>query len=212
MAIKKYNPRCSMKTHKIALIIILYAGTVLPAAPQERSKFIFGIGAGGGLAVVPYKGEDYSSPWGVRTYTDVYLQPCFSTNFRIGFAPSDRFYICWNSRPNWFTRPVVNEYDEYSEKSTLMGGLAGLSATFYPFRSAEKFFINTLFGYSNLGDAFKATGNHFGTGIGLGVGYEIKRYFTAELNAAISTSEKYYFGGDFRNPVQVNITLNYLTF
>ena len=198
-----------MKKYSILILILFSLYPVTGLKSQERNKFIFGIGLGGGMSVVTYNGEDYSSPWTVTEYSKTYYKPCFSTSFRVGFAPSDRFFICWNSRPNWFAQPLIDEYDE---ESTQLAGMAGLSVSFYPFQTMPKIFINGLFGYSNLGDAFKGTGNHFGTGLGLGIGYELKRYFTTELNFGISTSEKYHYGGDFKSPVLVNLTINYLTF
>ena len=198
-----------MKKYQLLLLIVVLLSPMNYLKSQERSRFIFGFGVGGGTTVITYKGEDYSVPGTVEKYNRTYIQPSISTNFRIGFAPSDRFFICWNSRPNWFAKPLTNEYDE---KSTLMAGIAGLAITFYPSQIRPKLFVNGLCGYSNLGDAFKGTGNHFGTGIGFGIGYELKRYFTAELNMGISTSEKYHSGGDFKNPLQVNFTINYLTF
>ena len=198
-----------MKKYQFLILTLLLLYSAINLKSQERSKFIFGFGIGGGTTVITYKGEDYSVPGTVKNYNKTYLKPSISTNFRIGFAPSDRFFICWNSRPNWFTEPLIDEHDE---KSTLMAGIAGLAITFYPSQIHQKLFINGLFGYSNLRDAFKGTGNHFGTGIGLGIGYELKRYYTAELNFGFSSSEKYHSGGNFKNPLQINFTINYLTF
>jgi hypothetical protein len=198
---------------KTSIAMLLFALVVLTAevSGQTRKKFVLGIGTGGGMSFISYSGEFLNvDTWDYEKQQDNFVYPCLSTSFRIGYAPSENFFICWNSRANWFKRPEVNSYDE--ENVALMGGGAGLGITFFPVKNAPNLFFNGLFGYSNLGDAFKQTGNNFGTQLTFGAGYEIIRHFTAELNFQFSTSQKYYFSGDFKNPLIINLTINYLTF
>ena len=197
-----------MKHIKLFILTVIVLACIHSASCQNRSRFIFGVGVGSGLTYITHEGYDYSDPWNMEEVTQTYLRHSLATNFRIGFAPADNFFICWNSRGHWFPRPM---FDEYDEKTTFASGIAGLGVTFFPFRSQPKLYLNGLYGYSNLGEPMERTGNHFGTGLVFGAGYEFFRFFTAEFVIMVSTSEKHE-SGEMKTPLLANLTLNFLYF
>ncbi len=170
------------------------------SVPGDKNKFIISLGLGGGISLINY--QEYAS-----TFGDNYLRPCFSSNFRIGYAPSDKFFVCWNARTNIFKHQTDTEY---SENFWLAGGGAGLGATFFPFDNQPSLYLNCLFGYSNLFEGFKLDVNNFGTEIGFGVGYVLKNNISAECNFQLGTSDKSQHYGTLKNPVIFNLTVNYI--
>lgn len=174
---------------------------------REKNKIVFGIGAGGGIVHMIYQYIDFR-PQGMNEneIKETVIKPCFSTNFKLGYAPSDRFFICWNARTNWFRS---SQFSEYAETILMAGGGAGLGISFYPFKEQEKIFFSGMFGYSNLFEAFNRDHNNFGTALSFGVGYNLFKYVTAEMNFILTNSEKYSYG-NYEKPKIINFTINFL--
>lgn len=170
------------------------------SVPGAKNKFIFSFGLGGGVSLLSY--QAYSSE-----NKDKYLNPCFSSNFRLGFAPSDKYFICWNARTNFFRQ---KSDEEYPKNDWLAGGGAGLGVTFFPFKNRPSLYLNCLFGYSNLFQGFDYDINNFGTEAGFGLGYVFMDHFSSELNLQLGTSERSHYDGTIRNPMIINFTLNYI--
>ena len=169
-----------------------------------KNRFVFGFGVGGGLSLMKYHGYE-GDPTGFGRKTGV--EPCLSTNFRIGFAPSERFFICWNSRTNWF-KPIINE--PYSGSSYFIGGGAGIGVTFFPFPERKNIYLDVMFGYSNLGKGFKLDVNSFGTELAVGAGYCIMKRLSLELTLQAGSTDKGYYSGSIMNPAIFNFTINYI--
>ncbi len=172
----------------------------------RKRKLILGIGIGGGISILRYHGTDYIDPWIMQEVNEIHAHPCFSTNLRIGYAPSDKFYICCNARSNWFSNAPVSESDD---EEMYAGGGVGFGVTFFPFRRLGNLYINSLFGYSNLFRASNRDKNHFGTILSLGAGYMFYEHFGGELNLLFSSSEKYIYGFYMENPLIINFTVSY---
>lgn len=176
----------------------------------ENSKLgglVFGFGVGPGMSMVAYEGTIYDGPNYEKPVSEVHFHPCLSTNFRIGYAPSESFFICWNSRTNWFKSFAVSEYDE---TESLTGGGAGLGITFLPSRNMENIYVNGSWGYSNIFKSFNRDRNNFGTLLSLGVGYLMINHLGFEINFQVSSSDKYHYGGEITTPFFANFTFNYL--
>lgn len=170
---------------------------------RHENRFVFGIGAGGGLSLIKYTETD--DPYIEPGTGSLYLHPCFSTNFRIGFAPSDKFFICWNGRSSFFKGIESGN----GEKEFLVGGGAGLGISFFPTLGNDKIYFNGLFGYSNIFRGFKDF-NNFGTEIAVGAGYLFSSHLSTELTIQLGTSEKSSGAGLIKNPLVINFTVNYL--
>lgn len=175
--------------------------------PGGMNRFVFSYGLGGGISFATAKTYESEYPWINSQIRTNYLKPCFSSNLRIGYAPSDKFFICWNAKSNFF-REVLSS--EPGNTEWLAGGGAGIGILYFPFGADLPLYITGQFGYSNLFNGFKLDINNFGTEIGTGAGYVILNNFSAELSLQFGTSEKSYYNGSVRNPVILNFTLNYI--
>lgn len=170
--------------------------------PGKRNKFIFSIGAGPGLSILNIK-DIFGNPENTR----MNIYPCLSTNFRIGYAPSNKFFVCWNTRTNWFRSKAGNQSENYSWFS---GGGSGLGISFFPFKNNPSFYFNGLFGYSQLGQDFDFDINNVGTEIVVGAGYIFSNHLSTELNFQAGTSKRSYYDSEISNPVIINLTVNYI--
>lgn len=119
---------------------------------NQRRGFVLGLGAGAGLI----EGEE------VR----------FSSNFKIGGAPSDMVAIYWGSQVDWFS--VDNEL--------FANGVGGLGLTFYAEEESPSFLVNTLVGIASLTPISETDLAFTGFGWGFGIGYEFARHFSTEVN------------------------------
>lgn len=175
--------------------------------PGAKNRLVLTYGLGGGLSYISVRAPDPEDPIGLSYVKTNYLKPCISSNLRMGFAPTEKFFISWNARTNFF-REVL--YSESDKTEWLAGGGAGLGITFFPFRSGLPLYITGQFGYSNIFKGFGTDFNNFGTEIAAGAGYVFLNRFSTELCFQMGTSEKSYYYGSIRNPLIVNLTLNYI--
>jgi len=175
--------------------------------PGGMNRFVFSYGLGGGISFVTAKTYDPEDPWSNSRIRTNYLKPCFSSNLRIGYAPSEKFFICWNAKSNFF-REILSS--EPGNTEWLAGGGAGIGILFFPYGADLPLYMTGQFGYSNLFKGFQLDINNFGTEIGIGAGYVILNNFSVELSMQLGTSEKSYYDGSVRNPLIINFTLNYI--
>ncbi|GEM_PF-5196171 len=175
--------------------------------PGGMNRFVFSYGLGGGISFVSAKTYDPEDPWNNSRIRTTYLKPCFSSNLRIGYAPSEKFFICWNAKSNFFREILSSEPDN---TEWLAGGGAGIGILFFPFGADLPLYITGQFGYSNLFKGFHLDINNFGTEIGAGAGYVILKNFSVELSLQLGTSEKSYYNGSVSNPLILNFTFNYI--
>lgn len=178
--------------------------------PGGKNRLVFSFGLGGGISYLRSKVYDHEYQWDDQGIKTSYVKPSVSSNLRIGFAPSDKFFISWNARAN-ICREVMDS--GFEESDWLTCGGAGLGITFFPSVSLSNLYFSGLIGYSNLynlNKGFEFDVNSLGTEIGIGAGYVIFNRFSAELCIQLGTSEKSYYNGSLRNPLILNFTLNYI--
>ncbi len=180
-----------------------YGEIITDKENPHKKSFFLSLGGGGGLSLLKY--SDGNDPYYQPEITGSYLRPCLSTNFRLGLKVSNRLIICWNGRTNFFK----SVEDATEKKEFLGGGGAGLGVLYFPGDEKRKIYINGLFGYSNI---FKGLSdiNNFGTEILFGAGSMITNNISTELNIQFGTSEKSYGSHIIKNPLIINLTLNYL--
>ncbi len=119
-------------------------------------------------------------------------------------APSEKYFICWNARTNFF------RFETDEENEWFAGGGAGFGVVFFPFKNHPSFYLNCLFGYSNLFHGFEYDVNNFGTEICFGTGSISVDRLSTELTLQMGTSEKSLYNGTLKNPIILNLTLNYI--
>lgn len=178
--------------------------------PGGKNRLVFSFGLGGGISYLKSKIYDHEFQWDDHGIKSGYVKPSISSNMRIGFAPSDKFFICWNARAN-ICREVLGS--GFEESDWLTCGGAGLGITFFPSGSLSHLYFSGLIGYSNLYNLNKGLEfdvNSFGTEIGIGAGYVFVNRFSVELFVQAGSSEKSYYNGSLRNPLVLNLTLNYI--
>ncbi len=194
----------------IFIILICLAHQVI-AQEHKKNKFVFTAGGGIGLAVIPYKGTVFDpGNFELTTRKKSYFVPGEAANIRLGYAPSERYFVCFNIRMTMMQSP---QFSEYYEKETLVEGIMGIGFSFYPLAQNRKFFLNFLYGFSDIGPYTETNyDSHFNAGLSAGAGYHFIRRATVELDFLIGNSEMYIGGGDTWGPCMVNLTVNFINF
>jgi uncharacterized membrane protein len=181
------------------------------AQDHKKNKFVFSAGGGMGLAIIPHKTTEFDQNI-FETYTvnKNYFLPGIASNIRLGYAPSERFFVCFNIRMTMMATPRF--YLEY-EKETIVEGTMGLGISFYPLRNNPNLFINTQYGFSDIGRYTDSNyDSHFGTGITAGIGYHVLRRLSVEIDLLIGNSEMHIGGGETWGPCMINLTANFISF
>lgn len=150
------------------LIIIVFALISGVSFAAERKGFILGIGAGGSSIALTQKNGSQSTK---------NVESGLATNFKIGYAPTDELEIYWSSKVAWFNL----------NSSELIAGVAGLGVTKYFGGSAPCPFVSVGAGYANIQDYNVTQDQYLGTGLYLGVGYELIEHVNVELDMLYST-------------------------
>lgn len=175
--------------------------------PGGKNRLVISYGIGGGICFIKLKDYNVDIPPYTNGSAENYAKPCLSSNLKIGFAPSENFFISWNARSNFFRNIVEDDFDD---SEWLTGGGAGLGITYFPFKKTVPVYFSGLFGYSNIFHGFELDVNNFGTEIAFGAGYVFLKNISAELSFQLGTSEKSYYYGSVYNPLIINLTLNYI--
>lgn len=175
--------------------------------PGGKNRFVICFGTGGGVSFIKLKNYNQDNPPFTNGSEENYVKPCISSNLKIGFAPSKKFFVSWNARSNFFRNIVEDDFDG---SKWLTGGGAGLGVTFFPFKENVPVYFNGLFGYSNIFHGFELDVNNFGTEIAFGAGCVFLKNISAELCFQLGTSEKSYYYGSVYNPLIINLTINYI--
>ncbi len=197
---------------KILILLMLFCAVhQISAQNHKRNKLVFSAGGGLGLALIPYKGTDFDPVnFELITKRKSYFVPGAATNIRLGYAPSERYFVCFNIRMTMLESP---RFSEYYEKEILVEGIMGIGFSFYPLSENRNFFLNFLYGFSDIGPYTETSyDSHFNAGLSAGAGYHFLRRATVELDFLIGNSEMYIGGGDTWGPCMVNLTLNFINF
>ncbi len=192
--------------NKILATILILVFHFSNGLSQKQNGLIFGFGLGGGINIVNYEKHDYSY-YDEEISTELLAKPGLSTNLKIGYAPTERFYVYWNSRTNWFKEPVTYEY---SEDDVYASGVGGIGFTYFPFKNALNFYTTFQVGYSNFVNFSNPTRNNLDSAFSLGCGYEVFPRINTELNIGYGASDKSDYSGYLKNPLHINLTINYL--
>ena len=178
---------------------------------KYRKGFIIGIGYGR-----QSYNMDLTTSDGYYSDTYEYDERGAATDFKIGFAPSNKVSIYYSSKVAWGVF--------YEESTATVAGL-GFS-TFMnsspdewspsPFFSASYGVATFVIDYT---DEFYTENYYTGTGLSLGFGYEFAKGLTIEMNWVIGSTEYeedlYGYGSTITNELDfsfVMLTANFLSF
>ncbi len=175
--------------------------------PGGKNRLVISYGAGGGMSFITLKDYSSDNPPYNHESKENYVKPCISSNLKIGYAPSSKFFISWNARSNFFRNVVEDDIDD---SEWLTGGGAGLGITYFPFKKKIPVYFSGLFGYSNIFHGFELDVNNFGTELAFGAGYVFHKNISTELSFQLGTSEKSYYYSSVYNPLIINLTINYI--
>ncbi len=181
---------------------------------KYRKGFIIGIGYGG----QSYSMDITSSSDGYYNYSDTYEydETGAATDFKIGFAPSNKLSIYYSSKVAWGV---------FNEKSTAT--VAGFGFSIFMNSSPDEWNPSPFFsaGYGlatfvlDYSDEFYTENYYAGTGLSFGFGYEFAKGLTIEMNWVIGSTEYeedlYGYGSTITNELDfsfVMLTANFLSF
>ena len=184
--------------------------TTAPSEHKGRKGFIIGLGLGPGITI-------YSS-WADRRYPGLkaskFPESKFSVNsdFKIGFAPSNKLLICWMSKVAWYREKPshVGPYTalrSYTEDVVWANGIGGASVSYF-FRSwAPSVYIFGGPGYALLSAPFDDYSTSSGFGFAVGGGVEFTRHWCVEGSLAYGAPS---VAGATTHNASLKITINWL--
>jgi len=174
---------------KYLSFLVLFLLTInAHAQNNQRKGFILGIGVGPSLHSSVNSGRESME---------------FSTNFKIGFATSNKLSLYWNSQVDWFNQ------ERWGEKELFVYGIGGLGMTYYVNEKAPSLIINALIGVSSVSSLETSSGGYFGLGVGVGLGYEFARHWSTEINFTYGKPKRSYYEQEIGS---ARLTVNYLMY
>ena len=150
----------------VVVAMMLSLSNVAQAWDGERKGFVLGIGVGGG-----YSNFGLEDNYGVLT------------NFKIGYAPSNRTLVYFQATNVFFE---ATSYGWYYEDDFYSDALGSLTVQYhFDDKPSGSFYGLGGIGYHNLMN-WDESDNQIGFGARIGVGYEFARHFSVEAMVAQS--------------------------
>ena len=166
-----------MKARTLALVLVLVLLMAIStwAFDGQRKGFILGGGLGLGMT-------SYTQTIGVGALSitsDRETKGAFMTDFRIGYAPSQKVAIYYTNKVSWFS--FTNAYDD---EVIIASGASGAGCTYSLNSTSPSWFLSGGIAISTWALPFEDNAPDQWAGFGLfgGVGYEFARHVSAELD------------------------------
>ena len=155
-----------------AFFLVLYPFANSQAFDGKRKGLFFGVGTGPGISVEPDRG---SYPYGITGFT---------LDYKIGYAPSERFLIYLTLRPS-FGGGYTYNYDNqgnfhHADLFAYSDVTCGLGFMLFPSQS-NNFYFSGCFGLGTTIDYNYLTTDSIGFGVSGGIGYEIVPNLAVDL-------------------------------
>ena len=165
--------RMKMAVAVISAVLIITAVSDISAMDGERKGFVLGFGIGPAVTsftqTLAYQGQELTS--------DRENKFGVGTDFRIGYAPSNKLMIYYTNKVTWLSIENV-----MNEDVIIVNGVGLLGVSYYLKPQTPSLYLTGTLGISTWGD-YKEIGDAWsGFGFGAGVGYEIARYWSVEGN------------------------------
>ena len=162
-----------------AVMVIFILGLATPgfAFDKSRKGFILGFGLGPGYA--KYTETKDSSGTEVRSFDEGKIS--LFSDFKIGYAPSEKLMVYWMSKGAWFgvDSTVI---DEDKETVSILGGMGGLGVTYFFSQEVPSFYVSAGVGFSSWSLPFEGTDPWTGIGAAGSIGYEFSRNWMLEAS------------------------------
>jgi hypothetical protein len=176
----------------------LFAGLWAPsAAHAQRDGFVIGFGLGVGNTSLSIEGDD-----------ERVGRTSLMTDFRIGYAPTNRAMLYWSSDVSWFR--LTDEFDD----GVVISGTGGLGATYFIRDVAPSPYLNAALGFNSfnyVGIEGAETSQWFGPGLAVGGGFEFARHWLLDGKVLVGRPRNSEFGDTETLRVRTfKVTLNYL--
>ena len=179
----------------------------------KRKGFIIGGGLGAGFTTFK---ETVTSDWlGILEESKRENKFALTTNFKIGYAPSNLLEIFFTVKDSWFSSTVYFLDERSGEDVIMASGFWGPGVTYYFKPEAPSYFITGGFGVSTLSLPFESHSEiKFGGGLYAGAGYEFRNHFNVELDLGWGKPKSLaLFGiGSSTNVLSVALTVNALAY
>lgn len=166
-----------MKTKIMLAFVIFLLITNLSAFDGKRKGFILGYGVG--ISNVTFKQE-------IEGYgeSDSETEIGFATDFKIGFAPNNKFEIYYSSQVAWFSLKNI-----YNESVTISDGVGAISMSYFLSSGLDSSewcrsgFLSAGYGFSGWSTPFEeGSESWIGSGFFAGAGYEFSKHYRISLN------------------------------
>lgn len=163
----------------------------------ERKGFVIGFGIGA-ARVTTSAGQ---GPLSVSL-----TETAVSTDFKIGYAPTDQLLIYWSADGAFRSTSDLTNQDGLS-----FSGLGGIGATYFLEPGQNSFFVSASIGRSSdaaLGSDGQ-TDALSGSGFAIGGGYEFSGHWTVDADIVMNSLNDDGFGGDYSQRI-IRVGLSWL--
>lgn len=162
-----------------ALVAIFILGFASPgfAFDKMRKGFILGFGLGPGYDKFTEARD--SSGTEIRSFDEGKVS--LFSDFKIGYAPSEKLMVYWMSKGAWFgvDSTII---DEKKETVSILGGVGGIGVTYFLSSETPSFFVSGGVGFSSWSLPFEGSDPWTGIGAAGSIGYEFTRNWTLEAS------------------------------
>jgi hypothetical protein len=190
----------------MALLLLITSDSL--AFDKERKGFLLGFGIGAGYASY----TDAVDISGKEAFSETKTGFGFATDFKMGYAPSNKLMVYWLSKVIWIGKKFADEDTlvlRTNESITAITAVGGLGLTYYLKPEAPSAFVTLGVGLSAWSYPFQDVDPWTGPGIAGGIGYEFATNWSIEASVLWGkpTDEKvdYKYNADF---LSAGVTIN----
>ncbi len=197
---KRLFPKLALSIMVIGIIFVVSIPS--QAFDGQRKGFLLGFGIGPGYTSFDLT---YDSA-GTTIYETSESKVGMFTNFKIGFAPSNKLMVYWTSNVSWFG---LSDSTTNDESKTFAAGVGGLGISYYFQPEAPSLYITLGGGLGTWSQPFEGTDPWVGYGITGGLGYEFSRNWSLELNFIYGNATDEAGEFEFESqPIAIGLTIN----
>ena len=174
-----------------------------PSGRKHRKGFVIGLGLGPGYTTYKFDVAGYGSTKSQDKFG-------VSSDFKIGYAPSDQVIICWMSKVAWYSEEMM-DYSYYygitTKDITVANGVGAVGVCYFFRPWAPSPYIFGGLGYSSFSTPFDNYKSSTGFGLTLGGGIEFARHWCIEGSLVYGNPSD---AGVTMKSTSLKVTLNWL--
>ena len=180
----------------ICVLILEFSSAELFAFDGQRRGFIFGGGLGGAFVPNQFSGKS--------TIGRTERKAAFLAELKIGYALTNSTEIYYVSKSSWWV-----EDERFNSNTILLLWFAAIGMSKYLSSSETGFFFKAGIGLSVLKALENSVDSLHGWGFFAGVGYELAKHWSTEIELLYSGLEE---SGINLDSYAVRVTLNFLQY